>query len=177
MKKCFKCGLEKEESGFRIRRNECRECRQSYGREYREPNYKGVPCGRKSKTQTLPDGSLVRGCNKCNLTLPLSEFYPRNKRGGHMSACMLCNNIWSYLNQAAKLKYGLSVEKWNDRVLRQGGACAICGEKAKLCVDHDHASKAVRGLLCSWCNRGLGFFRDSSTITQQAADYLKQHGK
>ena len=37
----------------------------------------------------------------------------------------------------------------------------MCGVRPPEHVDHDHVSGAVRGVLCSGCNQGLGNFRDA----------------
>lgn len=54
-------------------------------------------------------------------------------------------------------KYGIS---WAQRMARwkhQGGCCALCGKhersfKRRLAVDHNHASKKNRALVCYYCN-------------------------
>lgn len=51
--------------------------------------------------------------------------------------------------------------------------CEICEEPSKLCVDHDHNSNSIRGVLCKRCNSGLGLFRDNSTFLRKAATYLE----
>lgn len=52
--------------------------------------------------------------------------------------------------------------------------CPICGADAPLVVDHDHVSGRVRGRICSKCNSGLGFFQDSPTNLERAAEYLRR---
>jgi hypothetical protein len=39
-------------------------------------------------------------------------------------------------------------------------------------VDHDHRTGEVRGLLCSTCNRLIGFFRDDPVTLFRLALYL-----
>ncbi len=84
-----------------------------------------------------------------------------------------------------KKKYGLSVEQYDRMVAVQNGCCAICGGKEShvhksgklkdLSVDHCHTTNAVRGLLCSNCNRGIGYLNDSIERVDRAAAYLRKY--
>lgn len=75
-----------------------------------------------------------------------------------------------------KNKYGLTVEEYDTRLLDQSNGCAICGkpERTKrLAVDHCHGTNAIRGLLCTNCNIGLGRFQDDPSIIRNALLYLE----
>ena len=80
--------------------------------------------------------------------------------------------------RSARLKerYGISLEQYEAMLKRQGGACAICGGQPakKLHVDHSHATRKVRGLLCRECNLGLGFYKDDQRLTMGATAYLRK---
>lgn len=77
-------------------------------------------------------------------------------------------------------KYGLSAEDFERMLADQNGTCAICETPApdeqgrSLHVDHDHATGAVRGLLCSPCNLGIGTFKDDPATLERAANYLRR---
>jgi hypothetical protein len=79
-----------------------------------------------------------------------------------------------------KRTYGITVEQYDALVAAQDGHCAICdgtdpGSKGVWYVDHCHKSNAVRGLLCSPCNTGLGHFRDDTHLLARAIEYLTSH--
>lgn len=75
--------------------------------------------------------------------------------------------------------YGISLDQAEQMFAIQQTACAVCRRRCnrstthRLCIDHDHASGRVRGLLCFQCNVGLGKFRDSAELLQRAAAYLE----
>jgi hypothetical protein len=73
-------------------------------------------------------------------------------------------------------EYGLTEEAFQVLVEVQNNKCAICrqdlGEGMNRCVDHDHVTGRVRGLLCRTCNLGLGYFKDSVQNLQSAQEYL-----
>jgi hypothetical protein len=78
-------------------------------------------------------------------------------------------------------KYGLTIQEYDGLFKSQKGVCKICGEtetkgkgkhKETLAVDHCHTTGKVRGLLCSSCNRGLGFFQDKIDNLKKAIEYL-----
>ena len=73
-------------------------------------------------------------------------------------------------------KYGLTSRQYDTMYKSRNGCCDICGDVKKvLCVDHDHKTNKVRGLLCGHCNTALGFVRDSPVVLMKAAIYLKEH--
>lgn len=81
-----------------------------------------------------------------------------------------------------KGKYGITIDAVNEMWADQGGRCAICGapeppfaeRHQRLHVDHDHQTGVVRGLLCSPCNQGLGYFSDDPDRLEEAAQYLRR---
>jgi hypothetical protein len=96
-----------------------------------------------------------------------------------------CLQAWQYWERRRThrerwlKKYDLTVEQYEAMAERQSGRCAICGGSEPKtngglhwCVDHDHATGKVRGLLCHDCNIGLGKFRDETSLLLRAADYL-----
>jgi hypothetical protein len=58
---------------------------------------------------------------------------------------------------------------------KQEGLCAICRKKPAEQVDHEHATRIVRGVLCDGCNGGLGAFREREDLLLQAIEYLEHH--
>lgn len=94
--------------------------------------------------------------------------------------------LWHRANHARSLenkrKWKLALHGLNDdqkaaMLRQQSNGCAICAEPLdmqKARVDHCHTTRAVRGLLCHWCNVGLGHFSDSPATLRAAADYLER---
>lgn len=76
-------------------------------------------------------------------------------------------------------KYSLTKEKYEELLSRQGGKCAICeshdpGRKDHhFAVDHNHKTKAIRGLLCQRCNCAVGFMKDNPELLRKAAEYVE----
>lgn len=75
--------------------------------------------------------------------------------------------------------YGLARGEYDRRFAEQDGGCAICRKALEdgrnLHVDHDHATGAVRALLCTSCNNLLGRANDDPALLRAAADYLDAH--
>jgi len=72
-----------------------------------------------------------------------------------------------------KRKYGIIPEDWARLYEKQGGHCALCLETSDLQVDHDHATREVRGLLCHTHNRAIGLLGDNEKGLVSALEYLR----
>jgi len=73
--------------------------------------------------------------------------------------------------------YGITPEEFEVLLRLQGNHCALCEtpDRAtrRLCVDHDHLTGRVRGLLCVQCNSALGKLGDSAEGLERAIRYLR----
>ena len=85
-----------------------------------------------------------------------------------------------------KTHYQLTERDFLQIKEKQDYKCAICGTpffelNKEPSVDHDHAleingkptKESIRGLLCHYCNSGLGYFKDNVEFLLQAATYLE----
>ena len=77
-------------------------------------------------------------------------------------------------------RYGITPAQYLALLSAQDGKCAICrsdsaGGPTKndtWMIDHDHATGAVRGLLCCQCNFVLGYAKDSVEVLGSAIEYI-----
>jgi len=75
-----------------------------------------------------------------------------------------------------KSTYGLEWDNYVALIEKQQGKCAICGKLCeKLCVDHDHTTWVVCGLLCRKCNTVIGLFSDDTNLLGRVIQYLKKY--
>lgn len=88
---------------------------------------------------------------------------------------------WSYLR-----KFGLREEDITRMRADQDDNCGVCqkpleamhvdtGKPIRICVDHDHKTGSVRGLLHDHCNKLLGHADDDIDLLKGAVAYLERH--
>lgn len=127
----------------------------------------------------------TKECSVCKKTKSWESFYPRkNRKCGLTSWCKKCldNHRSKYKEKAKEVRrfrdFGITSEEYNTLYSNQDGRCAICLKKEKdcqqktLCVDHDHKTGEVRGLLCHGCNTGIGRMEDNIETLKNAIKYL-----
>jgi len=131
---------------------------------------------RKQLGLCLSCGKHPSPCQPCR---ERNKEYMRRKRAG-IPQEQKSREWHSKRHYYLKYKYGITEQQYDDMFNAQGSKCAICGstetkdkKRHRLVVDHDHATGAVRGLLCSSCNKALGLFSDSIETMYSAIKYLK----
>jgi hypothetical protein len=77
-------------------------------------------------------------------------------------------------------RYKITGDDFNKMEISQQGKCAIClkspeGFYKRLCVDHDHITNKVRGLLCHQCNFILGLSKENVKVLLSMIEYIKKY--
>jgi hypothetical protein len=157
MPPCHKCGVDKAPVEFRLRKSVatgkhyrgkvCKECHQEVSLAWRHRN---------------PD--RVRRYNKKQMSKPGAVEKSRK--------CALESHF--------RRKFGITTAQ-RDALLAAQDGCAICHTYNPTgkgwCVDHDHVTGKIRGILCAACNVGLGHFGDNRERLLAAAKYLGGHNE
>lgn len=141
-------------------------------------------CARKHQWKQHRDNFVMpveKSCKGCGEIKLLVEFYScKENLDGKRGRCKSCDKKWrgNNLTKIAayhkKRMYGLTPEHEAERLESQGNVCAICGCLPPLCVDHDHMTGEIRGLLCRRCNSGLGFLGDNLEGILKVVAYLEK---
>lgn len=138
-------------------------------------------------------------CYSCEQELSPESFPDRPRRRlGRKDCCLRCSAVYAREwrrknperhrrnNESSVIRalYGITRDDYYKMLAEQDGVCAICrqperrtlkGKVCRLAIDHCHASKKVRGLLCSDCNRAIGLLRDDIERLRSAIEYLGRH--
>lgn len=157
-------------------------CARHYGIAYRAGE---IPPRGPRKLSDIDESTMTVTCVRHG---PNARLRVRDGRARGRYSCRECDNETRgrgippgpMARRAARLRfrYGLSLEEYDLMEQAQGGTCLICcsppASGERLVVDHDHATSAVRGLLCTSCNVALGFMRDDPEILARAIRYLRR---
>lgn len=134
-------------------------------------------------------------CKGCGNMKKASSFYRQAaSRDGLQYWCKKCQDTRKRKRQTSafyrkhdlKKKFGMTQEDYKKMLDRQNGLCAICENQEttvnhrtkkiqNLAIDHCHTTGAIRGLLCSRCNNGLGRFKDNVEYLKRAITYLQSN--
>ena len=151
---------------------------------------RGVPMNpARKKAKENNDRFFLKFCKKCNEE---SKWYTianicvkcvrEIKRQQNLMPENREKNRWRHIQS----KYGLNKDAWWRIYKEQGGKCLMCGiglvvtarrgeERALIaCIDHDHKTDEVRGMLCHRCNIVIGYAQDDVNLLQLGIIYLKE---
>lgn len=111
----------------------------------------------------------LKKCPRCNVE--------KQARGNFVKSSVTVDGLYYCCNSCRLIhyrlkKYGLSQEEYQQLLLDQNFACAICESPDDLVVDHCHKTGRVRGLLCGHCNKAIGLLMDDPIRCKKASDYL-----
>lgn len=136
----------------------------------------------------------IKYCSGCKDDLLVEDFHKNAaQKDGLNHWCKECvkgywkgrqrNNPITVYALSLKKLYGITVKDYERMLAEQDGLCAIClttpdqqKRRKYLCVDHDHETGEVRGLLCGPCNSAIGLLKDNPLMLQSALNYLQKRG-
>ena len=177
---CVICQIEKplEDFAWKVkakdqRQSGCKRCMAAYARTYRADN----------PVKVKAVNERYYSAERLAILAQKRDYYLANREEIRQKTA---NHYLSVRDDPAfKLKsrerglrqhFGLSLADFDALAEKQGGVCAICGQKPSgklpLTVDHDHLTGRIRGLLCRPCNSFLGRIGDSSAKLDLLRLYL-----
>ena len=132
------------------------------------PVYSPNPTYLRFTTKEKRQATLKKYNNSPERKAKMREYFQKNKAKW---------KIYTYR------RYGLTEQQYNEMLVNQNFSCAICKThmsectKQGLCVDHDHETGQVRGLLCKGCNIALGEAKENTETLKEMINYVNRFAK
>lgn len=172
MKKCSKCGRILPLESFKSRNGRpyyiCKECEKEYMTQYRKKNRAAI---NKQHREYMREYSVSHqeemSAYARNYARERLGISPENFRGPNDGRYINNKKGKAYLYNI-KYSYGLTKEEYE----KLPKFCEVCGSTERLCIDHDHSTGRVRGILCARCNIALGMLRDNPVYIDKLKEYL-----
>ena len=202
MKICIKCNINKNDDDFIFRkdnnklRNECKECYKIIKHQYYLKNKDEIKM--RTRKYALENSDQTKEYkkqhyenNKKQIIERAAKWTENNKEKVAVSRKKYKMNNRDKLNKQGKeyyikiaknrrikKSYGIDKNQVENMLLMQNNKCAICMKNFgdlyinRFHIDHNHKNNKVRGLLCSNCNLGIGFFKEDKEFLSKAIEYL-----
>lgn len=147
-----------------------------------------------ARLDSSQETQLLKLCTGCGEEKPLDQYNKKKaSRDGLNYKCRPCVNAYSlgwYRENRERVKrthreyvlkslYGIDEAEFQELLRAQNGKCALCPMifeeigRRNLCVDHDHTTGKVRGLLCRRCNSSIGQLGDDAEGLRRALAYVE----
>jgi hypothetical protein len=102
-------------------------------------------------------------------------------RSRHPGRCAELSRLFRQKNPGKQFeydircRYNLSLEKYQEFLQKQDYRCALCREEFKRwpCIDHDHGTNEIRGLLCITCNHAIAKIERDPQWLERVKEYLE----
>lgn len=203
-RRCPKCKIAKADSEFYEKKPKtCRQCyrecrrRPAPDKELKWKRWLEIPLHKCSLCKEMKQGiEFHHGnryhCKPCSIQYQVD--WTRKQDGTQRQRHVAKERIkrqqepekWrDYWQEKKYANYGVSKAWFDERLVDQGGVCAICGcgETGRhqsghlfpLCIDHNHATGKVRGLLCRLCNNHLHSVEKKPDWPRLAVAYLERY--
>ncbi len=165
MKTCSKCKIEKPLSEFykdKYKRDglscACKMCKDDHSKIVYAQN----------KEKIAEYNKNYQKVNKQRLNKVSKDYYHSNKE--------------KHKDGILKRVYGITLDEYNQMIEDQNGICVGCGrpfygtgtQGLAPCVDHDHSTGKVRGIIHQTCNKALGLTYDDPEVLENLAQYLRR---
>lgn len=124
------------------------------------------------KNPSLYRDELNMSCRKCHRVLPDNAYF-KNKHSklGRERTCIECKRA---------SRFQVTRDAIHNIRVNQCGRCPCCSIVLpfhKECIDHNHSTGRVRGILCGKCNAALGLANDNIETLRGMIAYLEEDNK
>jgi hypothetical protein len=119
-------------------------------------------------------------CNVCNIKKNKNDFEINQIAGDdrlvRRGTCKQCRSYKKSIPPKVKKDWESKKPKIGEEFF-----CPICKctkivqHKTSVCIDHNHITGNVRGLICLACNSGIGQLQDSVEILRNAIEWIQRN--